>query len=259
MKVYASYNIKGGVGKTTAAVNLAFLASDEGHRTLVWDLDPQGAASYLFRVKPKWSGGAKALIRGKRDPEALVRGTDFERLDLLRAHFGYRHMDLVLSKLKRPENRLAKVLALLKGEYDRVFLDCPAGITLAADSVFQASDVLLVPTIPTTLSLRTLLQLLRHLKGESVRGLSVVPFFSMVDRRKALQRRICAQPPEGFLESRIPYCSAIEGMAERRAPLPSYAPASRAAEAFKALWRELETGHVRGIAPGRRKPEAAFS
>ncbi len=80
MKVYASYNIKGGVGKTTAAVNLAFLASQEGQRTLVWDLDPQGAASFFFRIKPKWKGGAKALIRGKRSPDSLIRSTDFERL-----------------------------------------------------------------------------------------------------------------------------------------------------------------------------------
>jgi cellulose biosynthesis protein BcsQ len=259
VKVYASYNIKGGVGKTTAAVNLAFLASQAGQRTLVWDLDPQGAASYFFRVKPKWKGGAKALIRGKRGPEPLIRGTDFERLDLLRAHFGYRHMDVVLSKLKRPERRLAKVLALLEGEYDRVFLDCPAGITLASESVFRAADVLLVPSIPTTLSLRTLLQLLKHLKGEGVRRLSVMPFFSMVDRRKSLQQRICRQPPNGFLKSHVPYLSAIEQMAERRAPLPSYAPGSAAAEAFKALWQELEASDTRGVSLSRRQAEAAVS
>lgn len=240
MRVYASYNIKGGVGKTTAAVNLAFLASREGHRTLVWDLDPQGAASYFFRVKPKWKGGAKALIRGKRGPEPLIRGTDFERLDLLRAHFGYRHMDVVLSKLKHPDRRLGNVLALLGSEYDRIFLDCPAGITLAADSVFQAANVLVVPTIPTTLALRTLFQLLKHLKGERMRNTSVMPFFSMVDRRKSLQQRICEQPPNGFLQSQIPYSSAIEQMAQRRAPIPSYAPGSAAAEAFMALWREVE-------------------
>jgi cellulose biosynthesis protein BcsQ len=258
VKVYASYNIKGGVGKTTAAVNLAFLASTAGQRTLVWDLDPQGAASYFFRVKPKWKGGAKALIRGKRSPEPLIRGTDFERLDLLRAHFGYRHMDVVLSKLKSPDHRLARVLALLEGEYDRVFLDCPAGITLAADSVFRACDVLLVPTIPTTLSLRTLIQLLKHLKRERVRGLSVTPFFSMVDLRKALQQRICRRPPDGFLQSHIPYLSAIERMAERRAPLPSYAPASRAAEAFEALWREAEASHAPGVSPDRRQLQAVL-
>ena len=66
MRIYAIYNIKGGVGKTTTAVNLAFLAAESGLRTVLWDLDPQGAASFMFRVKPKVKGGGKALIKGKR-------------------------------------------------------------------------------------------------------------------------------------------------------------------------------------------------
>ena len=53
MKVYATYNIKGGVGKTSAAVNLAHLAALDGHNVLLWDLDPQGAATYMFRVRPE--------------------------------------------------------------------------------------------------------------------------------------------------------------------------------------------------------------
>ena len=66
MKVVATYNIKGGVGKTSTAVNLAYLAARDGLRTLLWDLDPQGSATYLFRVKPKVKGGGKALVAGKR-------------------------------------------------------------------------------------------------------------------------------------------------------------------------------------------------
>uniref|UniRef100_UPI00211B593E ParA family protein n=1 Tax=Crenothrix polyspora TaxID=360316 RepID=UPI00211B593E len=65
MKVLALYSIKGGVGKTSSAVNLAFNAAQAGYRTLVWDLDPQGASSYYFRIKPKIKGGSKKLIAGK--------------------------------------------------------------------------------------------------------------------------------------------------------------------------------------------------
>ena len=89
--VLATYNIKGGVGKTSAAVNLAYLAALDGARTLLWDLDPQGASTYLFRVKPKVKGGGRKLVRGKSDVDALIKGTDFERLDLLPADFSYRH------------------------------------------------------------------------------------------------------------------------------------------------------------------------
>ena len=70
MRVVASYSIKGGVGKTTTAVNLAFVAADAGNRVLLWDLDPQGAASYCLRVAPKVKGGAEAVLRR---PEPRIR------------------------------------------------------------------------------------------------------------------------------------------------------------------------------------------
>ncbi len=99
-KVLATYNIKGGVGKTSAAVNLSYLAAHGGSRTLLWDLDPQGAATYLFRVKPKVDGGASKLVRLKTDPAGLIKGTDYRLLDLLPADFSYRHMDLALDNVK---------------------------------------------------------------------------------------------------------------------------------------------------------------
>src|ERR1700737_3057376 len=66
-RVLATYNIKGGVGKTSAAVNLAWLAARDGFRTLLWDLDPQGASTHLFRVRPKLRGGGRKLVRGKTE------------------------------------------------------------------------------------------------------------------------------------------------------------------------------------------------
>ena len=104
--VLASYNIKGGVGKTSAAVNLAYLAAREGASTLLWDLDPQGASTYLLRVKPKVKGGGRRLVHGETDAEARIKGTDYDRLDLLPADFSYRHMDLHLDDTKRPTRRL---------------------------------------------------------------------------------------------------------------------------------------------------------
>ena len=155
VKVLATYNIKGGVGKTATSVNLAYLAAHEGAPTLVWDLDPQGAASFYFRIKPKIKGGGKRLVSGKRDLEDCIRGTDYEGLDLLPADFSYRNMDLFLEHTKKPERRLHQLLEPLAGEYDYVFLDCPPSISLVSENVFYAADAVLVPTIPTPLSLRT--------------------------------------------------------------------------------------------------------
>ncbi|MDQ1541297.1 MAG: chromosome partitioning protein, partial [Actinomycetota bacterium] len=117
MKVIACYAIKGGVGKTSTAVNLAYLAAAEGHRTLLWDLDPQGAATFLFRVKPKVRGGADALVRRRRPLADAVKATDFDGLDLLPADFSYRNMDLSLDATKNPTQRIAALLKPLASDY----------------------------------------------------------------------------------------------------------------------------------------------
>lgn len=242
MRTIAVYNIKGGVGKTATAVNLAHLSSVAGARTLIWDLDPQGAATFYFRVKPKIRGGIKKLIRGKKQLNRHVRGTDFEDLDLLPADFSNRNFDLVLDSTRKPAKRLSRRIRPLAGEYDHLYIDCAPSISLVSEGVFNAADALLVPVIPTTLSLRALEQLLRHLEDQGPRKLRVLPFFCMVDRRKSMHREISARKKlrgTRFLETRIPYSSEVEKMGLRRSPLAVYAAACEAAIAYESLWREV--------------------
>lgn len=242
MRVLATYNIKGGVGKTATAVNLAYLSARDGQRTLLWDLDPQGAASYLCRVEPRIDGGGKALVRGDLELNELIRGTDFEGLDLLPADFSYRHMDLALDGAKKPTRRLARLLQPLAGAYDHLFLDCAPSISLVSEAVFVAADALLVPTIPTALSLRTLERLRSHLAERRRSRVAVLAFFCMVDRRKSLHSRIAEQagdPAAGVLRATIPYSALVEQMSVARAPLFAFARSSAAAQAYEALWREI--------------------
>jgi chromosome partitioning protein len=242
MRILGAYNIKGGVGKTATAVNLAYLAAADGLRTLVWDLDPQGAASFYFRIKPKVKGGSKKMLRGKMDLDDLIKGTDFENLDLLPADFSYRNMDLLLDQSKKPALRLLKLLRPLSYEYDLVILDCPPSISLVSENIFQATDALLVPTIPTTLSLRTYRQLLDFVAANSLDRLRLMPFFSMVDRRKRMHIEMMEQLPDHYdelLRSNIPYASEVERMGVFRQPLMEYAPKGTAALAYKALWAEV--------------------
>jgi len=244
VRVLAVYSLKGGVGKTSAAVNLAYLASASGQRALLWDLDPQGAASYLLRVRPRLPGGVKRLLRRRRGLDERVCASDFEGLDLLPADFSHRNLDLRLGEAKRPRRRLARLLEPLADEYDWVVLDCAPSLSLAAESVFRAADAVLVPVIPTPLALRTHRQLAEHLE-ERRRAPRLLPFFSMVDRRKGLHRRICDAAPEEWpevLKSWIPFSSAVERMSVERAPLPAAAPRSPAALAYAALWSEVAGG-----------------
>ncbi len=236
--VLATYNIKGGVGKTSAAVNLAYLASRDGARTLLWDLDPQGASTYLFRVRPKVKGGGRKLLRRGSDPARLIKGTDHEGLDLLPADFSYRHMDLVLERFKRPTRRLARVIEPLGDDYDYVFLDCPPSISLVSESVFEAADALLVPVIPATLSSRTLGQLEGLVNGDP----AVLAFFSMFDARKRLHREVMESmraEHTSVLPAGIPASAEVERMGAKRTVLAGFAPNGRAATAYESLWRDV--------------------
>jgi cellulose biosynthesis protein BcsQ len=242
MKVVALYSIKGGVGKTSSAVNLAFISACKGFRTLIWDLDPQGASSYYFRIKPKVKGGSKDLIAGKRELEGLIKGTDFEKLDLLPADFSFRNLDLILDTKKKPTQQIKKLLKPLAENYDFIFLDCPPNISLLSEAVFEAADILLSPIIPTTLSLRTLEQLMLFIEDNKLHNLKLIPFFSMADRRKKMHKDIMVDLikiyPE-ILTVAIPYASDIERMGLERKPLGGFINKSSSMDAYIKLWVEL--------------------
>ena len=250
MKILGVYNIKGGVGKTATAVNIAHLAAASGLRTLIWDLDPQAAATFYLRVKPKVKH-SKALLQAKQfDIDTVVKGSDFAKLDLLPADFSYRNMDLLLGENKKPALRLLKLLRPMADRYDLVVLDCPPSISLVSENIFRAADALLLPTIPTTLSLRTMEQLLDFMEGHALKT-PVYAFYSMVDRRKRLHQDVMAAPGDPrctVLDTRIPYASEVERMGLERRPVTDYAPRSPAACAYRALWDEVRE-QIGGLRP----------
>jgi chromosome partitioning protein len=242
VRVVATYGIKGGVGKTSAAVNLATLAAADGRRTLLWDLDPQGAAGYLLRVKPKVKGGSLGLLTGHRDLDDAVKETSVDGLDVLPADVTIRAADFALEDAKKPEKQLGRLLKTVKDHYDVVFLDCPPGLSLLSENVFAAVDVLLVPLIPSPLSLRTLEQLEEFLTALDGPQPRVHPFFTMVDGRKRLHAEVRAdlmRRSTAVLTAWVPAASAVERMGLTRQPLVVTEPSSRAAQAYRDLWSEL--------------------
>lgn len=243
MTVLAVYSIKGGVGKTAAAVNLSYLAARSGIRTLVVDLDPQSSATYYFRVKPKIKKGARGLLKWGKEIDRSIKGTDYENLDLLPADFTHRNLDIVFMKLRRSKHRLNRVIKPLKKEYDLIIIDCSATINILAENIFNSTDYLLIPMIPTTLSVRTYAQLRSFLKKKKYNLDHVFAFFSMVDRRKNLHleliKAVNSKYP-GILKSDIPYLSVIEKMGIERQPVMAYAPNSAGGLAYEDLWSELK-------------------
>ncbi|MEO5341496.1 MAG: ParA family protein [Magnetococcus sp. MYC-9] len=242
MKIFSVYNIKGGVGKTTTSVNLAYLSAAAGAQTLIWDLDPQGGTSYYLCVKPKIKGGSDELLQGKTRTMAQLRMTGYPNLDLLPSDISYRHLDGQLAKSAKPLHGLERLVAPLAKQYDHLFLDCPPGLSLVTENVFQMTDVLLVPMIPTPLSLRAYNRLVQFLVKRRTKKLRVLPFFNMVNLEKPIHRVVTRNVSEKhpiFLKSGVPESTLIEAMGVKRSPIFTYARESAEADSLRALWQEV--------------------
>ena len=240
-KVIAVYSMKGGVGKSTTAVNLAWCsAGASARRTLLWDIDAQGAASFLFGRDPgaiKGTGGKASRIFAREvTPASMIEPTTWPRLDLLAADLSLRQLAENLAEADKPK-RLRKLLQTLGQDYDRIILDCPPGLGELSDQFFRAADLIVAPVPPTPLAMRALDQVRDHLMTHHHGKPALLPVFSMVDKRKTLHRETLAEHP-GWIA--IPLASAVEQMAVKRAPLTTFAPRSTAAKAYGELWTIVE-------------------
>ena len=242
MRVIAVTGLKGGVGKTSTAVNLAVLAAAAGYRTLLWDLDPQGAATYCLDLKPKLRGGASRLIGGGRGGlVAVARHTNIKNLAVVPADKTVREIDRVLSLSGKPSRPIRRLLAGTKGSADLVVLDCPPGLSSVVEAVASVADLLLIPVIPEPLPLRALERFTEFLTENKVASPKIVaPFLSMIDRREPIHRRVEAEirARGGFLGAAIPESSAVARMGEDQIPVVLSSPLSLAASEYRKLWAE---------------------
>jgi len=244
MQVIAFHNLKGGVGKTSAAVNIAYLASQEGISTLLWDLDPQGAATWFLSGEDHQGGKKLApLIKGKSPIGQYVHQTPYSRLELIPAHQSARNLDIRINRINS-DHSLRNLLRPLSEETALVILDCPPSLSELAEQVLKTANAIYVPVIPTWLSLNSWQQMNAFAKDLKVKAKRVRPFFSMVDRRKTMHRKLVdsrATTLPRALETAIPNSSAIERMGDRRHPLELMHHRSAAARAYRDLWAEIRT------------------
>jgi chromosome partitioning protein len=243
MTIIAIYNIKGGVGKTATAVNIAYAAAEEGNKVLLMDIDPQGASSFYFKTKVNLDGDAKKVLFGGKSVESSIKATEFENLDILPADPKYRKLDAFLNDMKHSDKWLKKLFSPVRKSYDYIFIDCPPSITSVSENIFINADAILVPVIPTVLSIRTYDQLKEFFKEEKLDKKKLFPFFSMYERRKNMHNESMDQflkdNPE-CINIAIPYNSEIEKMGEYMAPIVKRYPYAEASEAYRKLWKKLK-------------------
>jgi chromosome partitioning protein len=239
----ALFNIKGGVGKTTSAVNLAYLAAQSGVRTTLWDLDPQGCAGFYLGVdNGELQQRASRLIEGKLNSDELRIASAYENLSVVPADLSLRKLDVMLEQQDAGKGFFKALLKPLTEEQDLAIIDCAPALSRSAEQIFNTVDILLVPLIPSPLSLRAYEQLKEFTAQKKWSQLKVVPFFTQVDRRRKIQNEILDSRKKRFpemLKTYIPYASALEQMGVHRAPIGTFAASSAPGLAYSLLWSEV--------------------
>ena len=237
MATIAIYSMKGGVGKTTLAVNLAWAAAVRSNRrTLLWDLDGQAAASFILAHDRKAHDEARAVIEKDVAPEKMVVASGVPLLDLLPADASLRTLDTLFDEMDR-KKRIRKLTEQLQRSYEHIILDCPPGLGATSEQVIRGASLILSPMIPSALSRRAFDEVRDHLTRHHKGGPPMMAVFNMVDRRRLAHRAALEAEPDVIA---IPMASAVEQMADRHAPIGAYLPKSPAAQAVSNLWIAIE-------------------
>jgi len=242
MVTIAFYNLKGGVGKTTSAINLAYLSAQEGLKTLLWDLDPQGSSSFYLGVSTAVKNESKKVLKHDIDLLETIQPSIYTNLFVIPADLSARHADVLLSEGKQSKKRLGGLLSSLKKSFDLVIIDSPPGISLLHDNIFNAADWILLPNIPTTLSIRSYDTVANYFTEQEFDKEKLRCFFNMVDSRKNLHHETMGFFFQDtlFFKNFIPYLSDIEKMGMNEAPLETFAKSSFAAKCYRDLWKEIK-------------------
>ncbi|MEE4200875.1 ParA family protein [Erythrobacter sp.] len=243
MASIAVYSVKGGVGKTTFAVNLAWCAATiSRRRTLLWDLDASGGSGFLLGVDPRKKRAAQSVFERDQPPAKLIRETAYEGLHLLPADESIRTLGRQFEQLGK-KRRLAKLVEGLGKEYDRIVFDCPPVLSEVSAQVMRAADLVIVPLPPSPLSSRAFEQVVEEVRGSGKKHPPILPVLSMIDMRRNLHKEARDANPKWPI---VPLASAVEQCAVERRPVGDFAPRSPAARAFAQLWTAIERKLAKG-------------
>ena len=150
----------------------------------------------------------------------------------------------MLDEMRGNKNRLKSVLKQFNGEYDFVFIDCPPGFSALSENIFSAADIVLMPVIPTTLSVRTYNMVKDYFKEKEIDPAKLMCFFTMTDLRKNMHHEIMELlfKDKRFFGNYIPYLSDVEKMGIHKQPIEEFARSGDAARCYRELWTEITEG-----------------
>ncbi len=246
-KVISVANQKGGVGKTTTAVNLSTLLAKKGKKVLLIDTDPQGNATSGLGVTKEVELSVYDILVGETTFEETVQETEVKNLTVCPSNISLAGAEVELVSMMSREQRLKEKLEVVKDEYDFIIIDCPPSLGLITLNAFTASDSVLIPVQCEYFALEGLGQLLntvnlvkKHLnKNLEIEG----ALLTMYDARTNLSNQVVKEVKKYFedkvYKTVIPRNVRLSEAPSYGMPISIYDPKSKGAKAYEKFTKEL--------------------
>ena len=254
-KIIAITNQKGGVGKTTTAVNLSAAVGALGKKVLMVDIDPQGSATSGYGInKRTTSMSTYNIMIGSEKTKSTIIKTKFKNVDVIPASIGLAGAEIELVDLKDREIRLKYALSQVRDDYDYIFIDCPPSLGLITINGLTASDTIIVPIQCEYYALEGLTQLIstvrsvKRLYNSSIEIEGVL--LTMYDGRLNLTIQVVEQVkqyfPKQVYKTTIPRNVRISEAPSHGLPILYYDNSSKGAKAYTEVAKELIKQNMRG-------------
>ena len=245
-KIIAFANQKGGVGKTTSAVNIAAGVAALGKKVLLCDFDPQGNATSGVGADKNAEKTVYDIIMGENPYEALVK-TEFENLDCIPSSVSLAGAELEIADMPRRETLLKSALDMLRLDYDYIFIDCPPSLGLLTINAFCASDGVIVPMQCEYFALEGLSQLMRTLQlvkkkynpKLSLDGIVVTMFDGRLNLSLQVLEEIKNFLPGKLFRTPVPRNVRLSEAPSYGMPIKYYDKHSKGAMAYEDISKEL--------------------